>query len=199
MSSGPLRETDPYPGPMSDRRQHLLETAARLFQEEGFHSVGIDRVLSEAGVAKMTLYRHFASKEELIVSCVEHYSESRRLLLEEAWERSEVDPRAAVLELFDALCAKASDPNFPGCPTQQAAGEFPGREHPVHQAAARCKAAMRDGLRDLAARCGVSDPKDCATVWFILAEGVLSVGCTLPGEDRRDAVRAIVEQSLGRP
>ncbi len=182
---------------MSDRRQRLLETAARLFQEDGFHSVGIDRVLSEAGVAKMTLYRHFASKEELIVACVEHYSESRRRLLETAWERSELDPRAAVLELFDSLCAKACDPDFPGCPTQQAAGEFPGPDHPVHQAAAKCKAAMRDGLRDLATRCGVPNPNSCATAWFVLAEGVLSAGCTLPGENRREAVRAMVEQSLG--
>ncbi|RUZ92526.1 TetR/AcrR family transcriptional regulator, partial [Mesorhizobium sp. M7A.F.Ca.US.003.02.2.1] len=60
------------PSPVSDKRQHVVETAYVLFKRAGFHATGIDRIIAEADVAKMTMYRHFPSKDELIVEVLDY-------------------------------------------------------------------------------------------------------------------------------
>src|SRR5579875_3011870 len=106
-------------------RERLVDVASRLFYAEGIRAVGVDRVIAEAGVAKATLYAHFASKDELVAAYLERQS---------AWWAAAVDGRAdprggllaRVLTPFDVLAERAASPGYRGCPFINAAAEFPG-------------------------------------------------------------------------
>ncbi len=76
----------------SSKREHLIDIARRLFYRDGFHNTGIDAILAEAGVAKMTLYKHFKSKEELILACLHRQDEEFRNGLMQRVEKQSGEP-----------------------------------------------------------------------------------------------------------
>ena len=137
----------------SAARERILETAERLFYRDGYRAVGVDTIVAESGVAKMTLYRHFPSKDDLIAAYLERTNE--QLL---AWMEGLIaphrDPRAALEAVFDGVAKLASSPECLGCAFVAAAGEFPEPDHPGHQAAAAHKRAVVDRLRELARTSG---------------------------------------------
>jgi AcrR family transcriptional regulator len=125
----------------SKPRERLIETSLRLFSTNGFHATGIDRILAEAGVAKMTLYRHFRSKDELILATLERYELIFRSWLEGVLRHSELPPDQRILDLFDRLSAWFSgatlgDLTFQGSMLTNAAAEFGQPGHPIHAAVA---------------------------------------------------------------
>src|SRR5687768_9638594 len=107
----------PGTGPAPDRlsvRERLLAAADDLFYREGINSVGIDRVLAEAGVAKASLYATFGSKEELVRAYLEGKSESRRARIEGKIAQHRA-PREQLLAIFDAMAETCASPGFRGC------------------------------------------------------------------------------------
>ncbi len=88
---------------MATRRDHLIDTALRLFYQQGYHATGIDRILAESGVAKMTLYKHFRSKDELILAALQLRDERFRNWLMAEMEAASPDPVERLLAMFDAL------------------------------------------------------------------------------------------------
>ena len=88
---------------MDRPRERLVQTAVRLFYRHGFHATGIDRILNEAGVAKMTLYKHFRTKEELILAALRHRHEQWMKWFVTRTEQLTPDPRRRLLSAFDAL------------------------------------------------------------------------------------------------
>src|SRR5262245_66155474 len=106
--------------PASAPRERLLQTAGELFYEHGFQAVGIDRILAESGVAKMTLYRHFASKDELIAAYLEKADGEFWAWAEAAMSETST-PRERLIALLDALARHAVSPAGLGCPFQGAA------------------------------------------------------------------------------
>ena len=115
----------------------LMASAETLFQENGFHATGIDAILSRAGVAKMTLYRNFASKDDLITAVLR--LKSRKIM---AWLEGEIERRAKagneqeIEALFDAYGDWFETETFKGCLFTKAALEFTDPRHPAHKAAA---------------------------------------------------------------
>src|SRR5215471_21803785 len=99
----------------SRKRAHLLQTAWRLFYRDGYRSVGIDTLLAEANVAKMTLYNHFSSKDELIVAVIKKRSEEILTGLAAAVKAAGKSPRRRLLSVFDFLELLFGRPNFSGC------------------------------------------------------------------------------------
>ena len=134
------------------RRDHLLETALRMFYRHGFHATGIDAILAESGVAKMTLYKHFGSKEELILAALVLRDERWRAWLDAAIGRAGPAPRDRLLAVFDALVEWFADPGFAGCLFVRAAAEFPDPAHPAHREAARHKQRVRERQKNMARR-----------------------------------------------
>src|SRR3954470_14788529 len=134
----------------SPKRDLLMDTAWRLFYRDGYRAVGIDTVLAEAGVAKMTLYNHFASKDELIVALLEQESATVLENLQQAAEGGGRSASRRLLGVFDGLEKFCGRPDFRGCAFIRALSEFPDVEHPVHQAAWRHKEALTAFLRGLA-------------------------------------------------
>ncbi|MGB0865901.1 MAG: TetR/AcrR family transcriptional regulator [Granulosicoccaceae bacterium] len=129
------------------RRELLIETAHRLFNQHGYHATGIDRILSESGVSKATLYKHFRSKDALVIAVLERrqkqvYEGARQVI---AKASAQDQP---VLALFDFLFQWFQSDDFFGCNFIKASSEFLHTEHPVHRLAAQHKLDMRALIRE---------------------------------------------------
>ena len=151
-------------------RERILDTAGRLFYTRGFQAVGVDTIVAESGVAKMTLYRHFASKDDLIVAYLE-----RSDALFWGWLKGATaptpDPREKLGRAFEALEALAVRPSCVGCTFQATAAEFPDPAHPAHAVALAHKAKVRAWFRELAEEAGLRDPAALADELLLLMDG----------------------------
>jgi len=99
----------------SGKRDHLVDTALELFYKDGLHATGVDKILEEAGVARMTLYNHFKSKDELILATLRRRDEKFRNWFMRAVERLGKTPRGRLLAIFDALEEWFSGKDYCGC------------------------------------------------------------------------------------
>lgn len=183
----------------SPKRDHLVDTAASLFAREGFHATGIDTILAEAGVAKMTLYNHFKSKDELIVAALE--VEGARYV---AWlrERSDAlaeEPGERLLAIFDALEEWFEREGFNGCVFMKAACEYAPVSHPVHAAAAAQKRAVFDYIVENAQSARLKDPRNLAQQILILHEGAIAVahefGAPIAARQAKRAASVIIDDA----
>lgn len=162
----------------ASKRDHLVETAVRLFGQEGFHATGIDRILQEAGVARMTLYKHFKSKDALILAALRRRDEQFRTWFKSSIERRGGSPAQRLLASFDALeewfegKAFAGLP-FSGCSFINAAAEYAENAHPVHQVAAEHKRLLLEYLRLLCSSAGARKPDALAWSIALLHEGAI--------------------------
>ena len=168
------------------RRDDLVDAALALFRREGFHATGIDRVLAEAGVAKMTLYHHFRSKEELILAALRRQDEVFRNGLQRRIAAAGPDPRARLLALFDALREVAAEPGFSGCPFINASAEYADPEPAVQALAREHKRLLYNQVRELAREVAADDPERLAHEVCLLMDGVI-VAAQVSGS--REAVR----------
>lgn len=179
----------------TNKRDQLLGTAERLFYTEGYHATGIDRILSESGVAKMTLYKHFKSKDELILAVLD--ARQRPMLERLNKARSKLPAREALLGVFDGLHNMVHNPDaFCGCLFINAAAEYQDREHPIHQRAAAYKAEFQNYLLELLQALNAPEPVQLARQLQFLIEGALSMAhIEGPGEQALLA-KAAAEQLL---
>ncbi|MGH2887566.1 MAG: TetR/AcrR family transcriptional regulator [Solirubrobacteraceae bacterium] len=172
----------------SDARERLISAAYELFSQRGVQAVGIDAIIERSGVARQTMYRHFASKQELVLA----FLERREQLWTRNWLESEVsrrasDPRERLLAIFDVFDRWFRAPDFEGCSFINVLLEHPTSGHPVHRAAAAYLAGIRQFLEDLARQAGIPDAQDFAREWHILMKGSIVAA----GEgDREAAMRA---------
>jgi AcrR family transcriptional regulator len=175
-------------------RQRILETAQRLFYRDGFRAVGIDTIIAEAGVAKMSLYRHFPSKDDLIVAYLE---ESNRQYWE--WLDAAVahlgDPEEKLVGMFEAIEKLANSPECLGCTFQGTAAEFPNREHPGHQVALAHKRKVKDRFATLAQEAGLREPEKLADQLLLLMDGAW-VAARMFGPHNPAAVLAATARTL---
>jgi AcrR family transcriptional regulator len=153
-------------------RDRILETAYELFSRHGTRAVGVDRIIAASGAAKMTLYRNFASKDDLILAFLDRREEQWT----RAWLQSEVEQRATtpagrLLAIFDTFGEWFAIDGFEGCSFINVMLELPEPGHPVRDAAVRHLAEIRAFLSRLAQRTGIADPDAFARQWHILMKG----------------------------
>jgi AcrR family transcriptional regulator len=158
------------------RKDALVETATEMFHRNGFHATGIDRILAEAGIAKMTLYKHFRSKEELIVAGLERRSEEYRTWLRTGVEERARSAKKRLLAVFDLVAESLTKDGDRGCIFVNACAEYGDRSHPVHQAAAAHKAAVHSYFQELAQTAGAVDATALADQVMLLTEGATAIG-----------------------
>lgn len=173
MPRGPQSSSRTQTARGADKRSQLIDAALRLFDRHGYRATGIDTILAEAGVAKMTLYHHFPSKDDLIVAAL-----ARRDTEWREWFWRQVDQRARTARtrlgiLFDVVEDWFRSRDYHGCSFGQAATEFREPKHAVHQAARAHKQQMLDRIRQLAAEAGASDPDLLAGQLALLLEGAV--------------------------
>lgn len=157
--------------------EKIRRTASELFYREGIRAVGVDEIVSRAGVTKPSLYRSFASKDELAGACMADYDA-------EYWRRFDAvaaaypgDPRGQVLAFFRAAAARAVKPGYRGCGMTNAAVEYPDDPaHPVRLVSEANKRELRARLRGLAAEMGAGDADTLGDGLLLLLEGTYASG-----------------------
>jgi AcrR family transcriptional regulator len=153
-------------------REHVLQVAHELFYWHGIRAVGVDRVAGEAGVAPTTLYRLFASKDELVAAYVERAGGLYKGWFDAVTEDDGREPRQRILALFDALTEQVQPHQCRGCPFLMALAEIPEPAHPAHQHAVATKTWVRARLGELTATMPVDDPAVLADQLALVMEGV---------------------------
>jgi AcrR family transcriptional regulator len=169
-------------------RERVLEAAYELFSRSGVSTVGVDAVIARAGVAKATLYRNFASKDELAVAFLERREERWTLgwLMAEVKRRSDV-PREQLLAIFDVFGEWFATPEFEGCAFINVMLELDDPDSVVRQASVRHLHNIRAFVAEIAGEAGIDDTDGFARQWHILMKG--SIVAAAEG-DRRAARRA---------
>ncbi len=163
----------------SPKRDHLVETAERLFAQEGFKGVSVDRVLEESGVAKMTLYKAFAGKDALIQETLRRRAARLEACIEEHVARAGENPVDRLLACFDAMEAWSERPAFNGCYFVGALAEYGAEDCEEARLSRAYKAAFLDRLATLCAACDLDDPDDMARTLFMLIDGATAARLTL--------------------
>jgi AcrR family transcriptional regulator len=184
MGAGP----EAAAGPRKTARERILDTAYELFSRHGTRAVGVDRIIAECGIAKMTLYRNFASKDELILAFLERRGElwTREWLQAEAARRGST-PAERLLAIFDTFESWFAREDFEGCSFINVMLEIDDAASPVRQSTVRHLAAIRAFVRDLAEQAGIEDSDGFARQWHILMKGCI---VTAGEGDREAAARA---------
>jgi AcrR family transcriptional regulator len=187
----------------AETRERVLGVARDLFYWDGIRATGVDRVASEAGVAPTTLYRLFASKDDLVAAYVDREDRHFREWFDSAVEAGGPDPRGRILAVFDALAEQVRPERCRGCPFQMALAEFPDTALPVHRNAVANKAWVRErlgGLTDeLAKGEPGGDPVALADELALLVEGVYAFAQSSDAVRAAARARALVEGLLAAP
>jgi AcrR family transcriptional regulator len=156
----------------SSTRQRLVEVAHDLFYDEGFHTVGLDRILAEVGVTKTTFYNHFESKDSLMLAVLDHHDEWwRTTFAQKRRDYGGDTPRGQLGAVFDVVEELINGDDYNGCIFINVAVVYPAPHDPAHEAAARHKHAMESIIRELAAYAGATDPAAYAQELTLLMEG----------------------------
>jgi AcrR family transcriptional regulator len=196
LSTGRIMET------ASARRDHLVETALRLFYKNGFHATGIDSILAESGVAKMTLYKYFKSKDELILAALELRHERWSSWFRGETERRSRSPRRRLVLVFDILGEWFLSEDFRGCFFLNAASEYGGLESRIQEAVAEHKRQFRELLERLASEARATDANGLAERLALLADGAISVALVQRNGDSaqaaKDAAEVLIRAAIPR-
>ncbi|MCR9242432.1 MAG: TetR family transcriptional regulator [Rhodobiaceae bacterium] len=161
------------------KRDHLIETAQSLFAREGFKGVAVDRLIAEAGVAKMTLYKGFRTKDELILETLKRRDTHLRNWFMREVTAATTGPEDRLLTCFDVLEIWCDRPDFNGCYFVSALTEYSDEAHPAHRAAKEHKRLMLDHIIDLCKATDIADPEDLARDLRLLMEGATVSKLTL--------------------
>jgi AcrR family transcriptional regulator len=191
----PAVEAIPQPKP--DERQRILASAYELFSRRAVRDVGIDEVIERAGVAKATLYRHFPSKDDLVIAFLERREERWTV----AWVEAEARRRGstpeeqllAIFELFDEWFHRD---DFEACSFINVLLEM-GPAHPVGQASVRHLSSIRSIVGRLAEEAAMRDPESFARSWHILMKGSIvsaAEGDAEAAQRARSMARLLIEQ-----
>jgi len=154
-------------------RERLLAAADELFYQEGIHTVGIDRVLQHAGVAKASLYGTFGSKDELVRAYLEGRALRRRERISQRIAKYD-NPRERILSIFDLLEEIAAEPTFRGCAFVNASAEGPRGATPIRQACIDGRAWVRSLFNELARDLGARDPERTGRRLALLYDGAMT-------------------------
>lgn len=161
-------------GKQSKVRQRIIETAERLFYTDGVRSVGIDRIIAEAAVAKMSLYNHFASKDDLILAVLEYREEKFDGMFEQSIQQHVAAGRDRLEAFFAALKDWFQSPGFRGCMFINSVAELADAEHAAAKFSAKHKQRFQRMLKGIIAEtAGIDAAKNCTGAIALLVEGAI--------------------------
>ncbi|MCC3272488.1 TetR/AcrR family transcriptional regulator [Arthrobacter zhangbolii] len=156
----------------SDVRERILRRASSLFYTEGVRAVSADKIIAAAGTTKVTFYRHFRSKDDLVVAYLQDQSEGMRRQAEQL----DPDPCTGLRQLAEAMGTEACTPDFRGCPFINAAAEYPDPEHPVRAVVSAHRQWLHGLVAGWLAQLGIRDPEQLADQLLMLRDGAMVHG-----------------------
>lgn len=183
--------------PTSHARVRILDTANRLFYDEGVHTVGINRIIAEARVTKTTFYKYYPSKELLIVAYLRRRDEYIRDIVAEIL-RSSDEPLTRLELLVDAIAGEAQKPDFRGCPFINATAQFSDPAHPVREAIARHRRWYGEEVEALFRGAGHPDPGTARDDYFLARDGAYASANLGDPVAAQAALRRAMGQLIGQ-
>ncbi|MBL7260294.1 TetR/AcrR family transcriptional regulator [Paractinoplanes lichenicola] len=163
-------------GTTSEARQRLLGTATQIFYADGIHAVGVDRIVAEAKVTRATFYRHFPSKDDLVVTYLQEVHQMERGAITAAIA-AQATAADSLLAVADTIAGMIRRPGFRGCAFLNAAAEFPDPAHPVHQQIIAHRQWFLDTLTTLMAQVAQESSDAAARHFVMLRDGAMAAGC----------------------
>ncbi len=182
--------------PKSRVRDRIMKTAGDLFYRYGIHTVGVDTIASEAGTNKMSFYRNFASKDELVAEYLREEEREGLLRWDETLAAHAGNPRLQVECLFDVLVKNTCEEDSRGCALANAAVEITAPDHPARPIIEKYKSTMRQRFRNLAHDMHAREPDALGDWLMLLWEGAyltrLTMGQAGPVQSAANAARALI-------
>jgi len=185
-------------------RERVFKVASDLFYREGIRAVGVETIVKEAGVAKISLYRSFPSKDELIVAYLENRNTSYWSKVDKVLAGLDGNPTAQLRAFLSYVVDRTTAAGYRGCPFINFRAEFPDSAHAGHEVAKANKREMRARLCQIAEAMEARQPKQLADGLLLLIEGTYAISQTLgggrggPGHALIWAAEALVEAQSGR-
>ena len=155
------------------KRDELVQKALKAFYRNGFNATGMDMLVAETGISKTSMYKHFRSKEDLILAVLRLRDEHFRNWLYRRMEELADTPRQQLVAMFDALREWFDEPGYKGCMFIKASSEFQDASHPIHKQSADHKRMLEVHITNLAKEAGLSDPATLARQLLLLKEGAI--------------------------
>ena len=161
--------------------ERVFEVASDLFRNQGIRAVGVETIVKTAGVAKISLYRSFASKDDLIVAYLNKLNETYWARVDEHLARHAKDPRSQLRAYMAFIAQSATTPGYRGCPFINYSAEFPDPSHPGHRVAEANRIEMRRRLLESAKAMKAAHPSKLADSLMLLIDGAYSSSQILGG------------------
>ncbi|MFT6775268.1 MAG: AcrR family transcriptional regulator [Paracoccaceae bacterium] len=179
-----------------NKRDELIRNALEVFYRDGFHATGMDKLVAETGISKTSMYKHFRTKEDLILAALRLRDERFRNWFCRRVEELADTAEGRLAAIFDALHEWFASPDFRGCMFIKAVAEFPDPKDPIHIQSATHKRMLLDYVEGIAAEAGVADPGALARRLMLLKEGAIITavmeGAPAPAADAKAAAGALI-------
>ncbi len=180
-------------------KEKLFQKAARLFYQHGYRAIGVDTISAESGIGKMTLYRHYPSKDDLIVAYLKDSDELFWNSFEQITKHAPT-AREKLLAFFESLQEYVNTPACYGCPFLNVATEYPETDYPSHKIALEHKQTVRARFRKLAKETGAREPEVLADQLFLLMDGAYMAarmfGAKNPAAHLASAARTLIDVQI---
>lgn len=180
-----------------NKRDELVRKALDVFYANGFHATGMDRLVAETGISKTSMYKHFRTKEDIILATLKLRDENFRNWLYRQVETLADTPKGQLLAIFDALEDWFSLPEFCGCMFIKASAEYQELDHPIHIQSAMHKRLLTEHFTITAKGAGFSDPENLSRQLMILKEGAIIMAVMghskNPAMDAKAAAQALID------
>ncbi|WP_025898645.1 TetR family transcriptional regulator [Sneathiella glossodoripedis] len=155
------------------KRDELVQKALKAFYQNGFTATGMDMLVKETGISKTSMYKHFRTKEDLILAVLRLRDEQFRNWLFRRMEELADTPAGQLLAMFDALGEWFSEDGYKGCMFIKASSEFQDRDHPIHKQSAEHKRILETHITRLATDAQLANPALVARQLLLLKEGAI--------------------------
>jgi len=182
-------------------RKRIFDTASELFYRRGIRAVGVDAIAARANTTKMSLYRSFPSKDELVAEWLRDHDAKFWQAWDSMSQRFPGEARKQIQAAFAVLAKHVSDPAARGCPMTNAAVEITEKDHPAKRVIEAHKAKLRARLAELCERTGAREPTLLADELFLMMEGAQAsnvLGVRGPARNVGRAADALIDSHLPR-
>lgn len=185
------------------KRDELVQKALTAFYKYGFHATGMDKLVVETGVSKTSMYKHFRTKEDLILAALRLRDEQFRNWAYRRMEELADTPREQLIAMFDVLGEWFDEVEFKGCMFIKASAEYQEPQHPIHAQAAEHKRLLYEHFRILAAKTGANEPDKLTRQLLLLMEGA-TVAAQLgyasdPASEAKEAATLLIDSATATP
>lgn len=183
-----------------NKRDELVREAMRIFDRDGYHGTGMDRLVTETGISKTTMFKHFRTKDDLVLAVLRYRDETFRDWMNRQLHRIAETPRDRLIAVFDLIGQWFGEETFNGCMFIKAAAEFPEPDDPIAAQAREHKRLLARSLEDLATGASAADPAGLSRKLMLVLEGAIvsaHMGYN-PGaaEDAKAAARILIADAL---